>query len=197
MFADSNRSFADAWRVFLLEWELARHYHYSYLLYFMGRAHRNPLLERLLPSLLYIKAVALLDDGLIEVIAIRGLVFPNEGYPANLRGRIEFLRDQGLLANASELHRIHDRRNALAHDKDAVCTWNELEQDSIKIESALQALGIVGARPKLDYYGERSAMRGSDEPGVFAVQEFKIGVKANDRPGIEFSWVEKLHRDNE
>ena len=196
MCGDSNRGFAAAWSIFLLEWQLAKHYPHSYLLY-AGHMHRNPLLERLLPSLLYIKAVALLDEGLIEVIAIRGLAFPNEEYNATLRGRIEFLKDQDLLANAGELHQVHDRRNILAHNKNAVCTWNELEQDITKIEGTLQAFGIVGARPKLDYYGERSAMRDSEEPGILAVQEFKVGIKENDRPGIEFSWTEKLHKDGD
>jgi len=195
MRADSNASFANAWRVFLLEWELAKNYHLSYSLY-TGSTHRNPLLERLLPSLLYIKAVALLDDGLTEVISIRGLSFPSEGYSATLRGRITFLKDQTVLANADELHRIHDRRNILAHDKDGVCTWEELKQDGMWIESTLQGFGIIGARPKLDYYGERSAMRDSDEPGILSVRDFKVGVKENDRPGIEFSWTEKLHRNN-
>lgn len=196
MCADPNSNFAGAWRVFLLEWELAKHYTHSYLLY-TGSTHRNPLLERLLPSLLYIKAVALLDDGLIEVIAIRGLAFPNGEYKPTLRGRIEFLKDKDLLSNAGELYRIHDRRNILAHDKDAVCDWDELAHDATKIESTLHAFGIIGARPKLDYYGERSAMRGTDEPGILTVRDFKVGVKENDRPGIEFSWTEKLHKDRD
>lgn len=54
---------AAMWRVFRLELELARNYPRSSLLY-MGRTHRDPILDKLLPSLLGIRAAAILEDGL-------------------------------------------------------------------------------------------------------------------------------------
>jgi hypothetical protein len=49
---------AEAWRRFRLEAEAAKNYPLSYSMY-IGQTHRDVLLERLLPSLLYIKADAL------------------------------------------------------------------------------------------------------------------------------------------
>lgn len=54
---------SQVWRRFRLEAEAAKNYPSSYALY-MGQTHRNVLLEALLPTLLYIKAVAILDDSL-------------------------------------------------------------------------------------------------------------------------------------
>jgi hypothetical protein len=75
---------ATSWRQLLLEEVAARNYWQSYLLHGFA-SHRDPLLDRLLPSLLYIKAVTILDDALEAVIAPRGLVMPKK-YRDSLQG---------------------------------------------------------------------------------------------------------------
>ncbi len=50
----------EAWRRTLLEWEAVRHYHTPYMLV-IGKTFRNPLVERFLPSVVLVKAVAAFD----------------------------------------------------------------------------------------------------------------------------------------
>lgn len=191
----STDEFCSSWRVFLLEWELAKHYHYPYLLY-MGRTNRNPLLDQLLPSLLFLRATSLLHEGLKLSIAIRELVLPKDKYKDSLHGRISFLDDEGILSNGKGLHDIRKRRNDIAHGSMSATTWDKLAQDVDKIETTLQQLEIVSARPHLEYYGERSAMQWLEDPKILGTRDFKCGVKENGKPAIEFSWTEKLYRSN-
>ena len=55
-----------AWNRFLQELELAKNYHMSYLLNGFGGTFRNPLIDYLLPSLLYVKMVAILNEASIS-----------------------------------------------------------------------------------------------------------------------------------
>jgi len=146
----------DAWRLFLLEWEAAKHYHLPYAL-IIGRTFRNPLVEHLLPALLLVKGVSILDEALEQVIEVQALEMPRN-YRKNLEGRISFLANRGALNNADELHRVRRTRNDVAHDPDARIDWLGLESAIREIEHALTALALVGKRPKLEYFGERSAM---------------------------------------
>jgi hypothetical protein len=86
---------AEAWRRFRLEAEAAKNYPLSYSMY-IGQTHRDVLLERLLPALLYIKAVAILDDSLELWLDTNGhrLVSP---YRNDLNGRLDYLKDNNLL----------------------------------------------------------------------------------------------------
>jgi hypothetical protein len=45
--------------------------------------------------------------------------------------------------------------------------------------------GFVGDRPDYEYFSERSAMRDCDEPGIAFAQDFRFGVKCNDRVTME------------
>jgi len=66
--------FLKAWHRFLQELELAKNYHLPYALdNLFGATPRNPLLEKLLPSLLYIRLVSLLDDALNLYLDNHGL----------------------------------------------------------------------------------------------------------------------------
>ena len=67
-----------AWHRFLQEVELAQNYHMPYLLNGFGGTFRNPLLDYLLPSLLYVKMVAILDEALVFFINYRGLIVPKK-----------------------------------------------------------------------------------------------------------------------
>jgi hypothetical protein len=66
-----NWSPREAWRRFRLEAEAAKNYPKSYAL-FVLQTHRDLLLEQLLPTLLYVKGVAILDDALESWLATNG-----------------------------------------------------------------------------------------------------------------------------
>ncbi len=104
-----------AWHRFLQEVELAKNYHMPYLLNGFGGTFRNPLLDYLLPSLLHVKMVAILYEALLFFIGDRGLTVPKK-HKRSLRGRIEYLNEQSLIANYAALHVILDLRNLLAHE---------------------------------------------------------------------------------
>ncbi|HEV2083785.1 MAG TPA: hypothetical protein VGR09_01770 [Gemmatimonadales bacterium] len=179
----------DAWRLFLLEWEAAKHYHLPYAL-IIGHTFRNPLVEHLLPALLLVRGASILDEGLEQVIEEQGQPMSRK-YRENLEGRISFLADRGALPNAEKLHRVRKARNEVAHDPDARIDWLGLESAISEIEHALTALGVVGQRPKLEYFGERSAMAEAPD-GRGWTRTFTIGVRENGKPAYEATWKEHL-----
>ena len=191
-----NDDIVKAWHRFLQEIELAKNYHMPYLLNRFGATFRNPLLDYLLPSLLYIKLVAILDEALVFLIDHRGFTVPNK-YKKSIHGRIEFLNDEGIIANYSALHGVRDNRNLLAHEASATIGWEKLYGDLDTVENELQHLGFVGDRPDYKYFGERSAVRECDEPGVAFAQDFRFGIKCNDRVTMEVCFTSKTHNTGE
>ena len=181
----------ESWRRLRLEAEAAQNYHMSYSLY-LGQTHRDTLLEQLLPTLLYIKAVAIVDDSLALWLDKNGhnLTKP---YRDDLNGRLSYLSDKGLLKGTDELHRIRKRRNELAHGPGMTCEWDELRNDLLVLEKSLVFLGLAPVNGKLDYFAERSAIEASPEPGISFMRTFKYGVKEAGSPALEISWVQKIH----
>jgi hypothetical protein len=95
------------------------------------------------------------------------------------------------------LHDIRDRRNLLAHEVSATVAWENLDADLNTVENELQHLGFVGDRPDYKYFGERSAVRGCDEPGIAFAQDFRFGIKCNDRVTMEVAFTQKTHNSVE
>jgi hypothetical protein len=158
----------------------------------MGRTHRDPVLDKLLPTLLGIRAAAILEDGLNRAIVQKGLTIPPR-YRDDLFGRISVLQESGALANGAELHAIRERRNRVSHEAGVSLDWGSLERDVEEIQRALEFLGIVPSATHLEYHAERSAMKESTEPGIAFTQEFRVWITENDRVAIEFGWTTKTH----
>jgi hypothetical protein len=182
------------WRVFLLEYELAKHYHYPYILY-AGTTNRNPLLDMLLPSLLMVRAVSILDDSLQVELQTQGITLPQGQYKDDLYGRISILCDNKTLSAKDDLQKLRRRRNKLSHEIAASATWEELSSAVDHVEASLQELKIVGPRPTMEYFGQRSAMTGSPDPNVLWTREFKCGIKENSQVALEFSWRQNILKD--
>ena len=179
-----------SWKRFLLELELARNYFRPYLLFGGGTA-RNPLLDGLLPTLLYVRMAELLDDAFEVHLQDAKLRVPKK-LGNSFDRRIEFLEERGVLKEPADVCRIKDRRNELAHEGKKHATWEEVDADLIFIENELQNLGFVGHRPSFEYFGERSAFRDSSEPDVSAERDFKVGLKSEGKVVAEFGWTERL-----
>ena len=111
MSSGSSADIQQWWNHFLQEIELAKNHHMSALLNLFGGTFPNPLLDYMLPSLLYVKMVAILDQALIVFIRDRGLTVPENEYGHALHGRIKYLNDQSLLTNYAGLHGIRKLRN--------------------------------------------------------------------------------------
>jgi hypothetical protein len=181
------------WRRFRLEAEAARNYPLSYAMY-IGQTHRDRLLEEILPTLLYIKAVAILDDSLDLWLAANGHQL-TKAYRDDLSGRLQYLGDRKLLPRVAGLHEIRRRRNDLAHSPGASTDWGTFERDIISIEESLLALGLVRTTPKLEYFCERSAVQQSTEPNVNFSRTFAYGVKEDGRPALEIKWTQKFLKE--
>lgn len=181
-----------SWRRLCCEVVLAKHYpHTSMLDGLFSSASRNPLLEKLLPSLLYVKMVAELDYGLQTYIDREGLTMP--GRYRDLNGRINFLHDNGRVNDRAECHRIRHRRNQLAHEANQHADWQELEKDVAILHSELEHLGLVGPWEELEFFGERSQMRDSDDPGVAFAQDITCGVKLGGEWVYSFRTTKSYH----
>ncbi len=181
------------WTRLLIDIELARNYPIPYALE-MEALIRNPILESLLPGLLYIKMVSLLDEAMTTYLYENQINMPRS-YRNSLQGRIDFLSDQGLLSARGELHRMRFQRNDLAHEASQRINWIGLDQDVTHAENALKELHLVENRPKYEFYAERSAMRDSEHPKAWAERDYSFGLKSEGTKVVEVSWNEKLLKD--
>ena len=180
------------WHKLILEAELSNHCLRHYVRHGQQRL-RNDLMDYLLPALLYDKAVSILDEALIAHIQLTRSV-PPEGYADSLQGRIDLLGQTGALANSSALNAIRQTRDLLANGPKAVIGWTELDQCIDEIERTLQGMGLVGPRPALEFFAERSMAKESTEPGVLFTQDVVFGIKENGVVAIEVKWVEETTR---
>ena len=186
--------FRTGWHRFLQEVELSRNYPMSYRLNAIGAAPRNPLLERILPSLLYIKLATLLDDALQTHISDRKLTVPSK-YHDSFGGRINFLADHGALSEPRQWRRIKKRRNELAHESDAHADWEELDNAISPAHNELQHLGFVGPRPRYEPFAERSALRETSRADALCECTYSFGLKRDEKIVVKIEWTSYILKD--
>jgi hypothetical protein len=134
-------------REFLIDAMFAENYELGHL-DDLGPSVKNPVVERLLPSLLHVKAVAILDHAIRSWCDHKGLVIPKKPYGTDLKGRIDYLVDNAFLSDRSSLHAIRGTRNIVAHEPADAVDWRQLDSDVKAIYVALKELGLVGEFPK-------------------------------------------------
>jgi hypothetical protein len=185
----------EAWDRFLIEVTLAHEYPTFYLIDSAGLAGgRKLILEQLLPSLLYVKMVAILDEALVAFIDFHKLKL-QKPYRKDMNGRISFLHDHGHLTRGTDLHRIRNRRNDIAHTDKAQANWPELTADTDIVHAELMYLKCVGAKPHYSVEGERSAAMKSKEPGIAFVQHYAVKVKNGEKLRAAIEWQRKFHSE--
>lgn len=185
----------NAWRHFLIDLMFARNYTIGYLDH-PGPVAKNPVVERLLPSLLQVKAVAILDHTLRAWIDDKGLVVPKKPYGIDLKGRIDYLADNGHLADRSPLHSIRGTRNALAHEPAGAVDWAELDRDVAAIHSALSELKVVKEMPQWKISSERSAAQTGEIPNSICTFHYLIGITQGDKMVAEIKWAQHVMADD-
>lgn len=181
-----------AWEAFLIDVALASHYHLPHTLD-TGGAERNIIVDRLLPSLLYLKMVTVLDEALDAHLTRNGVQLTRP-YRDDLNGRINYLRDNGRLPHAVELHRIRQTRNDIAHTQLREVPWGELEADILPTHAALAHLGFVGDRPEFTVEGERKPDGSPPPPGIEYVVKYTITVKSRGVRRAEWTWSKQILR---
>ena len=73
-------------------------------------------------------------------------------------------------------------------------SWEELAECTDQLQQALVALALVSAPGHLEYFGERSAITFSKEPGVLGERTLTFGVRENGTPAYEVQFTQRLHR---
>jgi len=182
------------WMVFLLECEFAKEYKLPYSLN-IGIPPNNPILDRILPTLLFIRATGILDEVLIDVLLQSKLSYKKKQYPDNLCGRISLLQDNNILKKSDGLHNIRKKRNIFSHENNKWASWEELSSAIDLIDQTLHNFGYVNKRPHFDCFIERSALKSVEDPKIMGVQDYRCGIKADGKLAMEFSWRESLFRD--
>lgn len=187
--------FRKIWNVYLLEQELAQNYPGAYALS-GGMAGRNMLLDQLLPSFLLIRAVSILDEGFQIILNEKEINLPTKKYENTLGGRIGILGDSNIISKKSPIDLLRRSRNNLAHTPRG-STWNELRSAIDLIDFTLQELNLVGKRPLLEYFGTRSGAEAPNPPNPEIAFSYKYicGIKENNKPGIELSWIENIYNE--
>lgn len=182
-----------AWIRLLQDIELARNYNRPYILE-ASHLMPNPLLESLLPSLLFVRLVSLLDEALIFYIKKKGMSMSKD-CKNDLYHRIKFLGERNVLTDARSLQDIRKKRNDIAHEQGKFANWQELESALEQIETELQQLSFVGIRPRYEYYAERSGARKSTDPRVAFSFDYFYGLKEDGKNVIKESWTSNVYRE--
>lgn len=148
---------AKSWRLFHIDRAFAQSYRTYFLLtsFTVRMPPANPVLDRLLPSLLHVKALTILDAGLKEALSTRGESPKVHGYKDDLNGRINTAGDLGLFPDSTLLHEARRTRNEVAHQFEPSVSWNDLDDAVQAIQQALSSLSLVGPLPKFEVKAER------------------------------------------
>jgi hypothetical protein len=187
-------SFLSSWHALLQEVELARNYPVPYQLASPLGGGRNVILEAILPSLLYMRAMDLLDEALKLHMQKRELALA-PSYRDSLAGRIAFLGDQALLGDRGALNRLKDRRNELAHASVHKPSWAELDAATLQIHKELRHLGFAGDRPHYQFYADTSPIRAASREGADHERTLSFGLKRDGRVVLEVRQIEHVTKD--
>lgn len=182
------------WKRLLIDLTFARNYTIGFVDN-PGPPPKNPVLEQILPSLLHIKAVAILDHSLRAWLDAKRMTVPKKPYGTDLKGRIDYLADQGQISDRQRLHELRGVRNDLAHEPAEVVTWADLDRDIANINDVLMGLSLVGELPRLEIFAERSGAQESIDPRVNCVFHYQVAVKEADQVIASIKWSERLLND--
>lgn len=178
------------WKRLVQDIELARNYPRSST---DAESARNPVLDTLLPSLLYIEAVSLLDDAMDAWLQQKSLTLPKDYKWLN--GKLKFADSKKILSNYKDLDRIRDRRNDLGHEIGKRVDWSELDNDVSIIQTELLTLGLIDQVPKYEFWAERSAAKESSNPDAICEQEYSFGLSIDGKRILGYSWIDTLWKD--
>lgn len=185
----------EEWSDFLIEVESAHNYPMVNSIT-GGSRLPNPVLERILPTLLHVKATASFDRAL-EVWMVANGITLTSGYRADLNGRIRFLSDKGYLPNASSLHAVRAARNSFAHNPNSMAGWDELKTDIACIHGAMEHLKIVNSMPTFEAKATQHAMTGPTKAGAICSQKFEFTVEGSDGHGGTIEWERHIMKNEE
>ncbi|MEY2476785.1 MAG: hypothetical protein QOG87_2100 [Actinomycetota bacterium] len=190
----------EVWLLFLQQMVLARGYAVPYELA-QGKLRKedalpgpeNPVLEKLLTSLLFVRLASLLDEYLDDYAGTNNITIGAKR--PKLFDRIEALRSH--LEDPDRLHDLRKERRPLAHEAAAECSWDELDAAVAVVHAELEALGFVGDRPDyvLDSEWEYLEVdpptverRGAGVIETTSMNKYTVGVKSDGAWVNTYNW---------
>lgn len=183
--------FQNDWNLLLRQIEVAKNYRLVTSL--PEGAIPNPIVDRLLPTSLYIQMAERFDDGLELVVESKRLHVPKK-YRQTFGGRVQFLIDRGEFLEPSEVKRIQETRNDAVHEQRFYVEWQALQADLELLHDELHDQGIGEPMPKLEFFFERSAGRPSPDPDIVWEREITFGVMEGQRPMWRATMRELTHK---
>lgn len=187
-------SIAESWRRFLIDRAFAQNYRtYFWTTSFTVRMPpANPVFDRLLPSLLHVKALTVLDAALKEALATRGVSPKSSGYNDDLNGRINTAGDLGIFPDSKLLHEARRTRNDLAHGFEPSVSWAELDDTVQAIQQGLSLLGLVGPMPKFEVNAERMPKPELTDPNACIGFDYCVAVIGDGKVAADIRWSEEI-----
>jgi hypothetical protein len=185
---------AEAWRRFLIDRAFAQNYRtYFWTTSFTVRMPpANPVFDRLLPSLLHVKALTVLDAALKEGLAAQDASPKSHGYKDDLNGRINTAGDLGIFPESNLLHEARRTRNDVAHEFEPSVSWTELEDTVQAIQQGLSQLGLVGPMPKYEVNAERKPKPELNDPKARIGIDYCVSVVADGKVEAHIKWSEEI-----
>jgi hypothetical protein len=173
------------WYAFLADIELAKSYQKANVRH-AGTFTPNPVVDTILPALLYVKMGCIVDHFFKNYILSRGWGYGK--YKKDFNGRISLMAERGCLLDAERLHRFRNDRNKLAHEPWQYCSWDELDDATNAVHAELQHLELAGPRPAFEFFSERRPSS-NPEPGAISTQDYCYGLRDRGNVVVEVSWT--------
>jgi hypothetical protein len=177
----SEASFEDLWRTFLVQVELGRNLG-RIAVYYGNVRPQGYVRDELLASLLMMRLVALVETALTDAIASRGLKETTRERRKGLAGSIACLARLDCVVSAPRLHAMCQVGESISKNPDRLIDWPILEHHIASSQAELLHLGLIDDRPSLAFYGNRTPVA-NDEPGIYMRYAFVFGVE-DSKSGI-------------
>jgi hypothetical protein len=186
------------WKVFIINYSLARDYNGPQMLASLTIGAPNPLLNELLPTLLFINMLSILDAALTEY-ANSGTISIPASKNKGLDGRLKFFSQKGLLRDYQNLDELRKIRNALVHEVGKRTDWAVLGNGIKVVEEELIHLGMAEKSREYEPYGERKTDNNPTNPRILFSHNYVYGLKEKDsgKKVCEFRWRVDYHKSQE
>ena len=159
---------------------------------------QKSFLDLIHPSLMFLRLVSVMDEGIDEFLNLKRLVVPTQ-YPIGLHGKLQFLHDERAITYTSDVIKIRQRRNQIAHEMpdysspETIVSWNELDNAIYVVEELLKKLNVITGRPEFDFEWGRDVdmylqKPNPEKPDVIMTHHYYFGVKEHE------SWVVKINQ---
>jgi len=178
-----------------MEAQVVRCYPMPYILDSNSTIFRtNPMLEKIIPSLMFVKALSILDDAFNFLLKRKE--FAPTKHLASLKAKIDYFDKIDLLHDSKLLHKFRIKRNEIAHGSNHSATWEEMWDCLNGIEIELRNLKFWKERPKFEIFCQSPAMRKSSNPKMIGERDYEFGLTENNKRVFEVKWTEQVSRDS-